>query len=109
MNLWALNQELQNGDFWSKWPFGPTITGSWLATLTKFVFIGLVLAFIIWLLRLAFGPGGFLRDKDLDRESEEARKSKEESLDILRKRLASGEISSEDYQERKRAIEDEKL
>jgi uncharacterized membrane protein len=88
---------------WLAWPFGPGMTGGWLLTLSKFVFIGLVLALIIWLLRWAFGPGGPFRDKEFDDESD--RTSRNEALDILRKRFAQGEISLEEYEMRRRALE----
>lgn len=84
------------------WPFGPSITGGWLLTLSKFVFIGLILALLVYLLRHLFGPGGSLRDSDLDSGGE-----KEESLDILRKRLAKGEITEQEFKQKKRLIQDD--
>lgn len=91
---------------WSGFPFGPGLTGSWLLAVCKFVFIGLVLALIIWLLGKGFGPGGPLRDKDLDREAEAARAARLEALRILDRRLAEGEITDEDYVHKKRLLEE---
>lgn len=91
---------------WCGFPFGPGLTGSWLLAICKFVFIGLVLALIIWLLRKGFGPGGPLRDEDLDREAEAARADRREALRILDRRLAEGEITDEDYAYKKRLLEE---
>ncbi len=91
---------------WSAFPFGPGFTGSWLLAVCKFVFIGLVLTLIIWLLRKVFGPGGPLRDEGLDREAEAARAGRLEALRILDRRLASGEITDEDYVQKKKLLEE---
>ncbi len=90
---------------WAGFPFGPGFTGSWLLAVCKFLFIGLVLALIIGILRRVFGPGGFLRDKELDREAAEERRNRQEARQILDQRLARGEISPEEYTKRKRALE----
>jgi len=88
---------------WMHWPFGPSLTGGWLETLAKFAFIGLVLALVLGLLRWAFGPGGRYRDQgDQDQQD---RQSRQQALDILRRRLAEGEISPEEFAERKELIE----
>jgi uncharacterized membrane protein len=88
---------------WRHWPFGPSLTGGWLLALTKFVFIGLVLALILWLLRWAFGPGGRFRDQEDEREQN--RQSKLEAMDILRRRLAQGEISPDEFEDRKKLLD----
>lgn len=92
-----------NGD-WSAFPFGPGFTGSWLLAICKFLFIGLILALIMVVLRWLFGPKGFLRDKELDREAAGERKSRQEAGKILDQRLARGEISPEEYARRKKAL-----
>lgn len=91
---------------WSRWPFGPGLTGGWLLALTKFLFIGLALAGIILLLRFLFGPRGRLRDASLDEEAKRDRQSRQESLDILRKRFAAGEIDEEEFTRSKRLLEE---
>jgi uncharacterized membrane protein len=96
----------QHGGSWSHWPFGPGFLGGWLLTLSKFVFIGLVLAVIIWVLRWAFGPGGWLRDEGLDRPEAES-EDRSSALHILDERLARGEITPEEYRERKQALKEE--
>ncbi|MEF8823933.1 MAG: SHOCT domain-containing protein [Desulfohalobiaceae bacterium] len=84
---------------WAMWPFGPGPAGSVLLILSKFVFIALVLALIIFLLRWAFGPGGRFRDENSE--------SREKALEALDMRLANGEISTEEYRERKQALLEE--
>ncbi|MFW5722283.1 MAG: SHOCT domain-containing protein [Desulfohalobiaceae bacterium] len=92
-------------DGWSTWPFGPGFEHSWISAVLRFAFIGLILGGILALLRWAFGPGGWLRDKELEAESEAERKSKQEAVDVLRKRLAAGEIDADEFEKRKRSIE----
>ncbi len=104
MDLNGVRLLVAHGRDWSMWPFGPGFTGSWLLTVTKFVFIGVILALIMLGLRLLFGPKGPLRDKDLDREAEEERKQVQESLEILRKRLARGEITEEEFERKERLL-----
>ena len=84
---------------WALWPFGPGASGSVLLILSKFVFIAIILALIILLLRWAFGPGGRFRD--------ERSESRERALEALDMRLANGEISTEEYRERKKALFEE--
>ena len=91
---------------WSGFPFGPGLAGGWLLAICKFLFIGLVLALIIGILRWAFGPGGFFRDEELDREAEEERRNRREARMVLDQRLARGEISPEDYTKRKKSLEE---
>ncbi len=81
---------------WAAWPFGPGPTGSVLLILSRFVFIAIVLALIILLLRWAFGPGGRFRDDGAE--------SREKALEELDMRLARGEISTEEYRQRKKAL-----
>jgi len=92
-----------SGSPWRHWPFGPGLTGGWLLALSKFVFIGLVLALILWLLRWAFGPGGRFRDQE--DEQEQDRQSKLQAMDILRRRLAQGEITPEEFEDRKKLLD----
>ncbi len=90
---------------WSHWPFGPGMTGSWLMGLSKFVFLGLILALILGLLRYFFGPGGMMRDKEMDREAEEERREIRRAVNLLRERLARGEIAEEEFERKKRMLE----
>lgn len=84
---------------WAHWPFGPSILGGWLNMLTKFIFIGLVLVLIMYLIRYLFGPGGPMRE---DIPTGDA---PDQAMDILRRRLASGEISAEEYENLRKVLE----
>jgi len=107
MNVSLLEKFLfysQHGGTWSKWPFGPGFTGGWLVAISKFAFIGLVLALILFLLRWLFGPGGKMRSPELDENSDRQGIEIESALEILQKRLARGEISEQEFQDKKRLI-----
>ncbi len=90
---------------WSYWPFGEGFTGSWILILSKFVFIGVILAVILGFLRVLFGPRGFFRDKEMDIEAEQERQRVREAVDILRQRLARGEISEDEFEYKKWLLE----
>lgn len=92
------------GNNWGHWPFGPGFEGGWLFAILKFVFIAIILALLLALLRWAFGPGGFLRDKELEAEAEKERASKQEAIRILDERLARGEIAIDEYEKRKQVL-----
>ncbi|SMP38991.1 hypothetical protein [Desulfonatronum lacustre] len=88
---------------WAHWPFGPSFVGSWLNMLTKFVFIGLVLALMMYLLRYLFGPGGPMRDEGLDASPDE--QVLEQALAVLRKRMMEGRIEPEDFERARKLME----
>ncbi len=102
--LLPLVRDMKGSD-WDFWPFGRGLTGGWVMILSKFVFIGAILAVILGFLRLLFGPAGYFRDKEMDLEAEEERKRIREAVDLLRQRLARGEISEEEFMRKKRLLE----
>lgn len=84
---------------WTHWPFGPSFVGGWLNMLTKFVFIGLVLALMMYLLRFLFGPGGPMReDPSGDVGSVDEDQAVDVAVNILRRRLESGEIDQAEFE-----------
>lgn len=91
---------------WAHWPFGPSFVGSWLNMLTKFVFIGLVLAAMMYLLRYLFGPGGPMRE-DIHNQVPEPSDEQvlEQALAVLRKRMLEGRIDPEDFERTRKLME----
>lgn len=79
-----------SGPNWEHWPFGPGV-GDVLASVSRLLLVAAILLFIIFYLRLLFGPKGWFRDQELDREAEQERL---EALAALDRRLASGEIDA---------------
>lgn len=75
------------------WPFGTGVFDSWLFIILKFVFIGLVLGLIIWILKLFLG--------DINENK------KEDPLDVLKLRLVKGEISLDEFDKLKKKILEE--
>lgn len=63
-----LMQAAQNGATWRTWPFGPDYGGGVWWTVTKFLFVAVILGLIVLLLRIFFGPGGKLREKKWDED-----------------------------------------
>ncbi|TVQ99378.1 MAG: hypothetical protein EA399_07230 [Desulfovibrionales bacterium] len=88
---------------WAHWPFGPSFVGSWLNMLTKFVFIGFVLALMMYLLRYLFGPGGPMREDPHCESSDE--QILEQAVTILRKRMMEGKIEPEEFERTKKLLE----
>jgi len=66
------------------WPFGVGASDGLLFIVLKFLFIGVILGFIIFILKLILGPS---LKKDIQSDPTE----------ILKIRLAKGEISEEEY------------
>ena len=89
------------GNSWNFWPFGPGFTGSWLIAITKFIFIGFVLAILIWFLRFFLGPGGVMRDEEYNGKNNNEQSN---ALKILAERFARGEIDEEEYKNKKRVL-----
>ena len=87
---------------WDGWPFSSGYGGDWQTTLATFAFSALILAAICLFLRALYGPKGIWRDKDMEREAEEARRSQ---LAHLEESLRAGRITKQEYARRKRTIE----
>ena len=87
---------------WSGWPFNSGFGGDWQTSLATFAFSGLILGAICVFLRLLYGPRGIWRDKEMDREAEEATRKAHADLDA---QLRSGRISEAQYKLKKRALD----
>ena len=82
-------------NYYHTWPFGLGVSDGLLFIVLKFLFIGLVLGFIILILKLILGPS-LKKDIQLD------------PSEILKIRLAKGEISEEEYNKLRSIINNEK-
>ena len=87
---------------WTGWPFNSGYGGDWQTSLATYGFSALILVLICVFLRLLYGPGGIWRDKELEREAEEAR---QQALDELQASLQAGMITEAEYTRKKRALD----
>ncbi|MGE4292809.1 MAG: SHOCT domain-containing protein [Desulfovibrio sp.] len=87
---------------WEFWPFSSGYGEKWLPMIARMGFMLVIFGIIALFLRLLFGPKGFLRDKEMDREAEELRR---QELDELEEEYRNGEWTETQYRRRKRNIE----
>jgi putative membrane protein len=81
-------------DSWG-WHHGDVGIGWWIVMmLGMVVFWGAVVALVVWLLRGGLGVRG------------DAEAQKEEPLELLRRRLADGSVSVEEFEQRRALLED---
>ena len=86
---------------WETWPFGDVPPGSedsWLFVLTKGLFLLVIFAVIILLIRWLFGPGGRLAEPWMYESWEEQRKA---DLEKLERRREQGLVSEKKYLRKK--------
>ena len=88
---------------WRAWPFNSGYGEHILPAVARFVFVSLIIGAILLFLRLLFGPGGPLRDKELD---EEARLETERERAEVEEQFAKGEISEIEYKMKMKALKD---
>lgn len=87
---------------WAMWPFNSGVTGDWETSLATYAFSFVILAAICLFLRLLYGPKGIWRDKEMDREAAELRRSEHAQLDA---EFRSGRINKQLYELKKRSID----
>lgn len=80
---------------WRLWPFGPGYGQTILPNLARLAFVALLMGAIFLFLRILFGPNGFMRDHELDREAEEQTR---QEIEELERQLRDGEIDKEEYE-----------
>jgi putative membrane protein len=81
-------------DSWG-WHHGDVGIGWWFVMMIGMVvFWGAVVAFVVWLLRGGLGARG------------DVAAQKEEPLELLRRRLADGSVSVEEFEQRRALLED---
>jgi uncharacterized membrane protein len=88
---------------WRAWPFNAGYGEQLLPSIARLAFVTLILALIVLFLRVLFGPNGWFRDEEMDREAEEERKREKKDLDRM---LEQGEISQMDYDGRLKRLKD---
>ncbi|BDQ32885.1 SHOCT domain-containing protein [Pseudodesulfovibrio portus] len=88
---------------WKAWPFNSGYGEHLFPAVARLLFVSLIIGAILLFLRLLFGPGGPLRDKELE---EEARLETEQERAEVDELFAKGEISEMEYKIKMKALED---
>lgn len=88
---------------WRAWPFNSGFGESIFPAIARMAFVTMIFAVIILFLRVLFGPNGFLRDKEMDREAEEER---QRELAELEEKFAKGEIDEFVYKMKLKSLKD---
>lgn len=102
MSLFPFQAQAALPSKWDIWPFNAGFGGDWQTSLATYAYSALILGLICLFLRVLFGPGGIWRDKELEREADEARKK---ALDEIQLRFEAGELTESQYTMEKRRIE----
>lgn len=87
---------------WRAWPFDSGYGETILPAIARMVFVALIIGALCLFLRLLFGPKGWFRDHELDREAEEERQREKAELDRM---LANGEITEFEYKVRLKGLD----
>lgn len=88
---------------WRAWPFNSGFGEHILPAIARFIFISAIMGVILLFLRLLFGPGGPLRDKELE---EEARIETERERAEVEELLVKGDITELEYKIKMKALKD---
>lgn len=88
---------------WRAWPFNAGYGEHILPSIARMVFVSMIFGVIIIFLRVLFGPNGFFRDAEMDREADEMRKKEKAELDA---QLERGEVNEFEYKIKLKRIED---
>lgn len=95
--------DFMDSPIWRAWPFNAGYGDHLLPSLARLAFVTLIMGVILLFLRLLFGPGGPLRDKEMDREAEEQIKQERAELED---KFARGEISEIEYKVKMKSLKD---
>jgi len=87
---------------WTGWPFNSGFGGDWQTSFATYAFSAIILGGICLFLRFLYGPGGIWRDKEMEREAEEAKRQAHAELEAD---LRAGRVSNAEYKLKKRAID----
>lgn len=86
---------------WRAWPFNAGYGEHILPSIARMAFVTLIFGVIILFLRVLFGPKGFLRDEDMDREAEEIIRQEMAELD---EEFEKGDMTEMEYKIREKKI-----
>lgn len=88
---------------WRAWPFNAGYGDHILPAIARMVFVTLIMGAIVLFLRLLFGPKGWLRDEEMDREAAEMVKLERAELE---EKFKKGELSETDYAIKMKRLKD---
>ncbi|WFS61116.1 SHOCT domain-containing protein [Pseudodesulfovibrio thermohalotolerans] len=88
---------------WRAWPFNSGYGEHILPAAARMLFVAAIIGVVLLFLRVLFGPGGPLRDKELE---EEARRETEQERAELEEMFAKGEISEMEYNVKMKGLKD---
>jgi len=88
---------------WRAWPFNTGFGESFAPAIARMVFVSLIFGAIILFLRVLFGPNGYLRDEEMDREAEEMIKKERAEVE---EEFANGDITEVEYKMKMRSLKD---
>jgi len=88
---------------WRAWPFNSGFGEHILPSIARLAFVTLIMGGIALFLRVLFGPNGFFRDEEMDREAVEMIKQERAEL---KKQLEKGEITEFEYDIKMKSLKD---
>jgi len=86
---------------WRAWPFNAGYGEHILPSIARLAFVSLIFAAIILFLRVMFGPKGFFRDEEMDRDAEEIYLREEAEL---KEQLKNGKLTEAEFAIKMRGV-----
>lgn len=88
---------------WRMWPFNAGYGDKLLPSVARLAFVSAIMGGIVLFLRVLFGPKGFFRDEEMDREAEEERRQERAEL---QQQLNDEEITQIEFDIRMKGLKD---
>lgn len=79
---------------WRAWPFNAGYGEHIIPSIARLAFVSLIMGAIVLFLRVLFGPKGYFRDEEMDREAAEQIEKEKAEIDAL---LEKGEINEMEH------------